>query len=93
MCTSGELSKDGKSCDIVKDYLIFAKRNEIQFLDLNPQRKGSNPHPPIQSLKNAIGIDFDFHNQTIYYSDIYKKEIGSIGINGENKRVLVTGTF
>ena len=91
VCTSGELSRNKRNCDEVTDYLIFAKRHEIQFLDLNPRRKGSSPYPPIQSLHNAIGIDFDFANQTIYYSDIYKKEIGSIKVDGTGKKVLVTG--
>lgn len=71
--------------------MIFAKRHEIQFLDLNPRRKGSSPYPPIQSLQNAIGVDFDYDNKTIYYSDIYTKEIGSINVDGTDKRVLVKG--
>ncbi|XP_066928142.1 low-density lipoprotein receptor-related protein 1-like [Clytia hemisphaerica] len=89
-CSSGTLAADGKSCSSVSDFIIFAKRNEIQFLDLNPRRRASSPKQPIQSLYNAIAIDFDYDNDMIYYSDIYKKEIGRIGIDGQNKEVLIT---
>ena len=83
------MADDGKSCSRVTDYLIFAKRNEIQFLDLNPRRRATSPLKPIQSLHNAIGIDFDYENKIIYYSDIHKKEIGRVDIHGIKKEVLI----
>lgn len=90
VCTAGKLAVDGRSCSQVVDYLIFAKRNEIQFLDLDPRRRAS-PHESIDKLQNAIGIDFDYRNGTIYYSDISSKEIGRISVNGTDKTVLVHG--
>lgn len=87
------MAADGKSCTEVTDYLVFAKRNEIQFLDLNPRRRATSPLKPIQSLHNAIGIDFDYENKIIYYSDIYKKEIGRIDIHGIKKEVLIRSKY
>ena len=85
------MSSDGKTCENLEEYLILAKRNEIQFLDLDPFRKSSFPFNTIQSLYNAIGIDFDYKNKIIYYSDIFMKEIGSIRVNGSDKTTLVSG--
>lgn len=92
-CTHGKLASDGKTCETLLEYLILAKRNEIQFLHLDPFRRSSFPFKTITSLSNAIGIDFDYKKQIIYYSDIFMKEIGSIRVNGTDKTTLVTGEF
>ncbi|XP_047139272.1 low-density lipoprotein receptor-related protein 1 isoform X1 [Hydra vulgaris] len=90
VCSHGKLSADQLNCEESSEFLIFAKRNEIQFLDLNPFYT-SAPYPPITLLDNAIGIDFDFSRKIIFYSDIFKKEIGSIELGGAEKTTLVKG--
>ena len=88
-CAVGDLNGDGRTCKRPDEYLIFAMENEIRSVNLP---KGSNdeghvsgmPWKPITGLRKAIGIDFDFRDKKIIFSDIYQRKVSSVLITSEN---------
>ncbi|XP_022241765.1 low-density lipoprotein receptor-related protein 2-like [Limulus polyphemus] len=68
-CASGVLSSDEKSCEDVKEYLVFSTRQEIRSLHLDPKVL-SLPFSPKINLTNVVGLDFDYQDRRLFYSQI-----------------------
>ncbi|XP_046609747.1 low-density lipoprotein receptor-related protein 2 isoform X1 [Neodiprion virginianus] len=68
-CAIGKLAPDGKKCQFVNEYLVFATRTEIRAINLNPQDT-SLPFKPIGNLTNAVGIDFDYQDKKLFFTQI-----------------------
>ena len=72
---------------------MFAKRNEIKFLDAKPNDEAVPPSQPIPNLRNAIAIDFDYESSMIYYSDIQANTISRVDIYGNNNEAVVSSKY
>ncbi|RWS26517.1 low-density lipoprotein receptor-related protein 2-like protein, partial [Leptotrombidium deliense] len=68
-CASGVLSADGKSCEDVKEYLVFTTRRELRSVHLDP-KTSSIPFAPIVNLTNVVGLDFDYENRKMFFTQI-----------------------
>ncbi|XP_015791351.1 low-density lipoprotein receptor-related protein 2 [Tetranychus urticae] len=68
-CASGVLSEDGKSCVSVKEYLVFTTRKEIRSVHLDPKQGGS-PFQPRVNMTNVVGLDFDFKDDKLLFTQI-----------------------
>ncbi|XP_013773508.1 low-density lipoprotein receptor-related protein 2-like isoform X2 [Limulus polyphemus] len=68
-CASGVLAADGRSCEDMKEYLMFTTRQEVRSLHLDPKIT-SVPFPPITNLTNVVGLDFDYQDKRLYYTQI-----------------------
>uniref|UniRef100_T1IUN7 EGF-like domain-containing protein n=1 Tax=Strigamia maritima TaxID=126957 RepID=T1IUN7_STRMM len=68
-CASGMLSKDNLSCDTTTEYLVYVTRNEIRSLHLDPKAPGV-PFQPKSNFTNLVGIDFDYAQNRLYFSQI-----------------------
>jgi hypothetical protein len=44
---------------------------------------------PIVGLRNAIGLDFDFSEQRIYWTDVTDDSISKISVDGTNYEKIV----
>lgn len=69
--------------------------SEIRSLSLNPDIH-SEPLPRIENLHGAIGIDFDFNDETIYFSQVHAKKLnkfkkGSTTIEDIAEHYNITG--
>ncbi len=88
-CTIGELASDGRTCKAPKEYLIFAMENEIRGLTLSTNSdiipSSSMPWKPVTGLGTAIGIDYDYRDNKIIFTDISTKKISSFSIKNENQ--------
>ncbi|GAB1610066.1 low-density lipoprotein receptor-related protein 1B-like isoform X1 [Argonauta hians] len=59
----------------------------VTEINLNP------PVRPIQnstSMKNVIGLSFDYRRQRVFYSDIQRSEIGAISLKDYSFKILAT---
>ncbi|XP_015785497.1 low-density lipoprotein receptor-related protein 1B [Tetranychus urticae] len=69
-CVPGYYSaNNGSSCKANSDiepYLLFADRYSIAYSDL----KGHNLRLKVHNLTNAIGLDFDWEEKCIYWSEV-----------------------
>ncbi|RVE72792.1 hypothetical protein OJAV_G00041090 [Oryzias javanicus] len=91
LCVEGfQLSPENPTiCKSISDeepFLIFANRYYLRKLNLD----GSNYTLLKQGLNNAVALDFDYHQQMIYWTDVNTQGsmIRRMHINGSNVQVL-----
>lgn len=87
------MDEDGKRCNPVSSFGLFAMRNEIITLHLNKVNALTPPYKPIKEFNNVIGIDFDYQTKSIFFSDIFTNVIGMIHLNGTGKKIIASGSF
>ncbi|XP_075155675.1 low-density lipoprotein receptor-related protein megalin [Haematobia irritans] len=68
-CATGKLAADNRKCETVNEYLVFATRTEIRAVNLDP-RSTQIPFTPMTNLTNVVGLDFDFHDNHMFYTQI-----------------------
>lgn len=68
-CSSGVLAADNRKCDIVNEYVVFATRTDIRAVNLDPRSTGV-PFKPIGNLTNVVGIDFDYADNKLFFTQI-----------------------
>ena len=68
-CSTGALEEDGRTCGTPKEYLVFATRTEIRSVSLDPKAL-SSPFAAITNLSNVVGLDFDFNDQRLLFTQI-----------------------
>ncbi|CAG0879500.1 unnamed protein product [Darwinula stevensoni] len=68
-CATGVLDADKKRCIPANEYLVFATRTELRFVYLDPERPNV-PHPTIGNLSNVVGIDFDYADNRLMFTQI-----------------------
>jgi low density lipoprotein-related protein 2 len=68
-CATGNLGLDGRKCEFVNEYLVFSTRTEIRAINLDP-RSTNVPFSPVGNLTNVVGIDFDYKDQKLLFTQI-----------------------
>lgn len=68
-CATGQLSSDGRKCEFVNEYLVFSTRTEVRAINLDP-RSNNIPFNPIGNLTNVVGIDFDYADHKLLFTQI-----------------------
>ena len=68
-CATGKLAPDGRKCDFANEYLVFSTRTEIRAIYLDP-RSTNVPFSPVGNLTNVVGIDFDYNDQKLLFTQI-----------------------
>ena len=68
-CSTGSLQEDGRTCGTPKEYLVFATRTEVRSVSLDPKAL-SAPFAPIVNLSNVVGLDFDFADRRLLFTQI-----------------------
>ncbi|XP_059178824.1 low-density lipoprotein receptor-related protein 2-like isoform X2 [Physella acuta] len=76
-CSTGTLGPDKKLCQAPTSFLLFAAETEIQSLSLNPEST-SNPIPTIPDLQGVVAVDYDAHENYIYFSQVNSKKISRV---------------
>lgn len=68
-CSTGKLGIDGRKCEIVNEFVVFATRTEIRGVNLDPRSTGV-PFPSVSNLTNVVGIDFDYADNKLFFTQI-----------------------
>lgn len=68
-CVTGKLSDDGKKCENIDEYVIYATRTEIRAVNLDT-RTTRIPFEPIRNLTNVVGLDFDYADNKLLFTQI-----------------------
>ncbi|XP_052831949.1 low-density lipoprotein receptor-related protein 1B isoform X1 [Octopus bimaculoides] len=90
-CSYGQLGADSKSCTDYDAYLLFSEVTSIRSIHMINEINLNPPVQPIQnstSMKNVIGLSFDYKRQRVFYSDIQKSEIGAISLKNYSFKIL-----
>ena len=77
-CATGTLNGDTK-CDVSPEYLVYATRTEIRSehvtSDSDDAPDLAKPFNPVKNLTNVVGIDFDYAQKRIFYTQIQPKPV------------------
>lgn len=67
-CALGKLDTNGRSCIQPEEYLLITTRREIRSFNL--EKPHGSPFKPHGNLSNVVGLDFDYENKKIIFSQI-----------------------
>lgn len=88
-CAIGELDSNGRSCKQPSEYLIYSMETEIRSVNFPVGNlAGSVPWRPVTGLSRAIGIDFDYRENKILFTDLNQRKIGSFLVGSENPVIV-----
>ena len=73
--------------DSVVPHLYFSTKSEIRKLDL---RYGFNYSIVLDGLAVTIGVDFDWENQQLYFSDVSIDKIRRCSLDGSTCEDIIT---
>ncbi|XP_044762088.1 low-density lipoprotein receptor-related protein 2 [Coccinella septempunctata] len=70
-CATGQpdINNQNKTCTFVDEYLVFSTRTEIRVINLD-LKSTSIPFKPLTNLTNVVGIDFDYKDEKILFTQI-----------------------
>ncbi len=86
-CAFGELEANGKTCKAPNEYLIYAMETQIRSLNTPTFSRGDMPWRPVTGLNKTIGIDFDYRDNKIIFTDINEKKISWFDVNVQNAQI------
>ena len=72
--------KDQKHCQQSSAFLAYAFGKEIRFLHLDGHLHNS-PYEAIGSSSSAVGLDFDYEEQLIFFT-VLSKSVMRVHFNG-----------
>ncbi|XP_076069558.1 LDL receptor protein 1 isoform X2 [Oratosquilla oratoria] len=91
-CASGYIAEDnGRKCranSTVKPKLIFSNRYYIREIDLD----GDNSFLMVANLTNAVGLDFDWEESCIYWSDVTHLSSVLMKMCSDRKQIVLHST-
>lgn len=93
-CPTGIKLVDDKTCAYQpSDYILFTSRSDLVRISLDTEDMW-DVTLPIRNVYNAIGIDFHWEKQLIFYSDHEKNKIVSVSMkNVSEKADIVTANI
>ncbi|XP_066998103.2 low-density lipoprotein receptor-related protein 2 [Anabrus simplex] len=69
-CATGQPAEDNsQKCAAVEEFLVFSTRTEIRSIHLDPHAT-TLPFQPVTNLTNVVGVDFDFADQKLLFTQI-----------------------
>lgn len=89
-CALGKLDQDGRTCVQPEEYLLITTRREIRSFSL--ERSQGSPFSPHVNLSNVVGLDYDYENKKIFFSQIRPEPmIASIDIDQASLKGGISG--
>ena len=76
----------------VEEFLIYARRQEIRGISLN-FNDTVDKITPITGTSNAIGVDFHYRKQLIYWTDVSKDSISRISVHGTGREDIIPSGY
>lgn len=82
------LLEDGKTCKRLDEFVIVAMKTQIRgyIFDNGTKRDAL---VPILGLRNAVGVDYDVREQTLYFSDVSRLTINRVNFDGSGMQILI----
>lgn len=77
-------------------FLVYSKVTGIESVNLYNSSDRNDPIPPIKNettIRNVIGLTFDFDNGLIFYSDIVRGDLQAYNKRTQKSWVVVDGKF
>lgn len=91
-CNIGfRLASDERNCNIVTEFLMYSQQRFIKGKVLEPVIEGFSEAmlPVVSRRARFVGLDFDAHEQQIYYSDVLQDVIYRVHRNGTTREIVL----
>lgn len=90
-CSHGQISKDRKTCEDYDTFLIYSRITSIDSIHISDHTNLNGPIPRIKNptIKNTIGLGYDYARSRIFYSDVHSSTINMVLFNGTNHSTIV----
>lgn len=75
-------------------FIAFSRVHSIESVYIDDKHNRQEAFPPIsfsESMKNVIGLSFDYDSHRIFYSDIQLGTINKVFFNGSDHQVILRG--
>ena len=73
----------------IRAFLLYAKKSVVSAVSLDPRNTGDQIIPARQ-LKTAVGVDFSYEDQYVYWSEITADKISRQFLNGSGYETVVS---
>ncbi|KAK8402469.1 hypothetical protein O3P69_000706 [Scylla paramamosain] len=85
------LNEDQKSCSMVTEFLMYSQQKFIKGQVLDPVSENFNDaiNPIVSKAARFVGLDFDYRNDYIYYSDVSLDVIYRVKKKGTGRENLL----
>ena len=70
-------------------FLLYAKKTTVSATSLDPSNT-KDQMIPVRQLKTAVGVDFSFDDQYVYWSDISADSISRVFLNGSGSEAVIS---
>lgn len=87
-CSIGKLDSNGYTCSKPDEYLLYAMETEIRSVGL--YNSSQVPLRTINGLSKAIGLDFDFADDQVFFSDWFERKVSMISMNNLSVKTIVS---
>jgi len=77
-------------------FLVYSKVTGIESINLYNSSDKNDPIPPIKnetSIRNVIGLTFDFEHDLLFYSDIVRGDLQAYNRTSRKSWVVVDGMW
>ncbi|CAF1581398.1 unnamed protein product, partial [Rotaria sordida] len=84
-CAYGTLNMDRRTCAPPNEYLLVAIEREIRSMSMEPHGSSTSaPWRAITNLRLVVGVDFDYRDRKIFYTDYVLQDIFSFDMDDPN---------
>ena len=73
----------------IRAFLLYAKKTVVSAVSLDPRNTGDQIIPARQ-LETAVGVDFSYEDQYVYWSEITADKISRQFLNGSGYETVVS---
>ena len=91
-CNIGfRLTLDERHCSLVNDFLMYSQQRFIKGKVLDPVIEGFSDAilPVVSRRARFVGLDFDYRDEYIYYSDVLQDVIYRVHRNGSAREIVL----
>ncbi|XP_070148921.1 low-density lipoprotein receptor-related protein 2 [Polyergus mexicanus] len=85
------LASDMRNCNLVQEFLMYSQQRFIKGRILNPVMEGFSDAilPVVSRRARFVGLDYDAHDQYIYYSDVLQDVIYRVHQNATGREIVL----
>ncbi|KAL7834138.1 hypothetical protein AOLI_G00290980 [Acnodon oligacanthus] len=86
-----KLSANNRTCQVVKRFLLYARRSEIRGVDLDDPYLNIITALTVPDIDDVTAMDYDATDERIYWADSKSRTIKRASINGTKLETVVSG--
>ncbi|XP_014481783.1 PREDICTED: low-density lipoprotein receptor-related protein 2 [Dinoponera quadriceps] len=85
------LASDMRNCNLVQEFLMYSQQRFIKGRVLDPVMEGFSDAilPVVSRRARFVGLDYDAHDQYIYYSDVLQDVIYRVHQNATGREIVL----